>query len=110
MTRYCEEIGYGFPVEESSELGVWVDAIIERTSHGDVVRTSRKLEDSGNLHSNIVVDNSISIVADTFAISNFPYIKYAMFMGVRWTVTNIEVRRPRLILTLGEVYNGPTPP
>lgn len=109
MTRYFGEVGYGIAVENPPNSGVWKDTIFERVYRGDVVRNTRKLEGSGNLHDNVLVDNSISIVADTFATLNFRYIKYAMWMGVRWSVTNIEVRHPRLILSLGEVYNGPTP-
>jgi hypothetical protein len=35
-------------------------------------------------------------------------IRYVEWMGELWTVANVETQRPRLILTLGEVYNGPT--
>ena len=48
-------------------------------------------------------------MADSYAEENFFAIKYVRWMGARWVVTNVEVRRPRLILNLGEVYNGPTP-
>ena len=33
-------------------------------------------------------------------------MKYVEWMGTRWKVTNVVVQRPRLILTVGEVYNG----
>lgn len=52
--------------------------------------------------------NSISIVADKYANEHFFLIRYVMWEGVRWTVTNVEVRAPRLLLSIGSVYNGPT--
>jgi hypothetical protein len=30
-------------------------------------------------------------------------------MGTLWTLSNVEVQSPRLVLRLGGVYNGPTP-
>jgi hypothetical protein len=31
---------------------------------------------------------------------------YVEFMGAKWKISNVEVQYPRLILTIGEVYNG----
>ena len=55
---------------------------------------------------NINVANEISIVADPFANQNFHTMLYVEFMGTKWKITNVEVKRPRLTLTLGGVYNG----
>lgn len=60
------------------------------------------------LNSDITVTNSISIVADEFAIKHFFKIKYVEWAGEFWTVDNVEVQAPRLILSLGSVYNGST--
>jgi hypothetical protein len=53
--------------------------------------------------------NSISIVADAFAREQYFAIRYVEWAGVRWAVSDVEVQHPRLILRLGEVYNGLTP-
>ena len=60
------------------------------------------------LNNDISVGNSISIIADQHAIEHFFKIKYVRWAGVLWTVTSVEVQSPRLILSLGSVYNGPT--
>jgi hypothetical protein len=87
---------------------VWIDQITEMSYYGDVIRNTRKLTEGEQLNSDISVVNSISIVADEYAIEHFFLIKYIRWAGVLWTVTNVEVRSPRLILSLGSVYNGPT--
>lgn len=110
MARFYGEVGYGTPVEDPTGSGVWVDVITEFTYQGDVVRNTRQLETSdGKVNVDIIVSNSISIVADQYAIENFFNIKYVRWSGVLWTVSAVEVRSPRLILSLGSVYNGPTP-
>lgn len=113
MARYFGTIGYGEAVEtlndEEEGTGIWVDNIVEFSYYGDVLRNTRRLESNDQLNSDIVVGNSISIVADQYAIEHFFSIRYIRWEGVAWTVTNVEVQQPRLILTLGNVYNGPFP-
>lgn len=108
MARFFGEIGYGTSLETPPGSGKWVDAIIEHEYYGDVVRQVRNLNPDDKINEDITVSNSISIVADQYANENFLKIKYVRWSGVLWTVTSVEVRAPRLILSLGSVYNGPT--
>ena len=109
MTRFSGVVGYGSTIEEPSGSGIWVDDIVEYSYFGDVVRDTRKLEPGEHLNSEISVQNSISIVADAYANQHFFNIRYVELYGKKWTVTSVEVRSPRLILSIGEPYNGPVP-
>lgn len=109
MARFSGVIGYGETVESPSDSGEWVMQITEYPYSGDVLRSTRELEEGVDLNKNITVRNRISVVADEYANKHFFAIKYVMWQGVRWTVTNVEVQHPRLILSIGEVYNGPIP-
>jgi hypothetical protein len=109
MARFYGEVGYGESVETPPESGVWIDQITEFTYQGDVIRNTRQLDNLEKINEDVIVANSISIVADQYAIDNFINIKYVRWAGVLWTVSTVEVRSPRLILNLGSVYNGPTP-
>jgi hypothetical protein len=62
-----------------------------------------------DVNPDITTGNSIEIVADAYAFDNFHAIKYAELAGALWTVTDVEQKRPRLILRLGGVYNGSRP-
>lgn len=109
MNRFYGKVGYGESSEDPTGSGIWVDEITEQEYFGDVIRKARSLEQTEHLNPNISVGNSISIVADQYANANFSNIRYVFWNDVAWTVTEVEVRSPRLILTLGEVYNGPFP-
>lgn len=109
MARFFGEVGYGEPVELPPDSGIWVDEITEQSYFGDVIRNSLKVKDGENLNPDIGVNNSISIMANNYAIEHFFAIKYVRWEGVLWTVSTVEVKAPRLILYLGSVYNGPTP-
>lgn len=105
MAKFHGNIGYAMADVEASP-GVWEPEKIVREAYGDVLRNSRRLQASDTVVDNVIVSNEISIVADPFAQENFHSIVYVEFMGAKWKVTNIEVRYPRLVLTLGGVYNG----
>lgn len=107
MAKFYGRVGYGSTVE--AEPGVWVDDIIERLYYGDVIRNARNLNPGENLNADLSVQNSISIVADAYANDHFFAIRYVEWAGTLWTVSSVEVQSPRLLLRLGEVYNGPTP-
>lgn len=74
--------------------------------YGDLTHNTRRLQSAEQLNDNINVANEISIVADPFANENFHSMRYVEFMGAKWKVTSVEVQYPRLILTMGGVYNG----
>lgn len=97
-------IGFGETVE--TKPGVWEDKITQRAYFGDVTRNTRMLQSGGQVNDNINVSNLISVVADPYANQNFHSIRYVEFMGTKWKVSNVDVQYPRLILTVGGVYNG----
>lgn len=105
MAKYYDAIGY---VDKTVEVrpGVWEEQIIERPYTGDVIKNTRRLEGGDQVNDNLNVNNTISIVADAYAFQNFFAIRYAMWMGVKWKVKTVEVQSPRLLLTLGGVYNN----
>lgn len=106
MGKFYGKVGYGETVETSPDI--WEEQIVERAYYGDVLKNSRQWEKGEGLNDNLRINNSISVVADAYAYENFANIRYVEWMGAKWKVTNVEVHRPRLIFTLGGVYNGPT--
>lgn len=106
MAKFYGVIGYGETKETS--LGVWEEVITERNYYGDVLQFSRRWDSGENLNDNLNVSNRISIVADPFAYSNFHLMRYVVWQGAKWKITNIEVQYPRMILTIGGVYNEQT--
>ena len=107
MARFFGRVGYGQTVE--SAPGVFRDEITEREYYGDVVRNTRKLLEGENLNYDLTVGNSISIVADAYANQHFFAMRYVEWAGTLWSIQEVEVQSPRLILRLGGVYNGPKP-
>lgn len=104
MAKWYGKIG--FCVTKETEPGLWEEIITEKDYYGDLLSNYRRLQNSGNVNDDINIANKISIVSDPFAEQNFHAIKYAEFMCAKWKITDIEVQYPRLILTLGGLYNA----
>lgn len=106
MAKFYGIIGYGVTEESETKPGVWINKITERPVAGEIIKNTRKLDSSENLNNNISLSNQISIISDPYAVKNFQNIKYIDWMGTKWKVTTVDVQYPRLVLTLGGVYNG----
>lgn len=107
MAKWFGKIGYCSTVEV--EPGVWLDnEIIEREYYGELLKNpSRRYSSaSDQVNDNLTISNDISILADPFARDHFCDIRYVEVLGSKWKVDNVEIRYPRLILSLGGVYNG----
>lgn len=107
MRRFFGKVGYGIATETAPS--VWEDVITEVEYYGDVVRNTVQIDQSSEVNAQLKVGVSISILADEFANEHFHAIRYVEWAGTRWTVPSVDVQSPRLLLRLGEVYNGPTP-
>ena len=108
MTRFYGEVGYSLGTVELRP-GVSEEGIREQKLYGDVIRDTRRLE-GDKVNPDISTGNSISVMADAYFRENFHRIRYVKWAGVNWQVTEVEVQHPRLLLRLGGVYNGRTPP
>lgn len=105
MAKWCGTIGFIEHVQTTP--GVWDDKVTERKYYGDIIRNTRGWSTpTEGINDNLTLSNQVSVVSDSFAIEKFAFMKYAEIMGARWKITNIDIQYPRLILTIGGVYNG----
>ena len=104
MAKFYGNIGYAEQVEVRP--GVWDEQIVERPYYGDLMRNTNVNQSPTGVNPNINISNNISVVADLYATKNTQYMRYVEFMGAKWQITNIEIQYPRIILTVGGIYNG----
>lgn len=95
---------------EVSEKRAGVKSLVptEHMYSGDVLKRSIRYQSAESVNDNIGVQQQISIVADPYARNHVGSMRYVKWMGTAWKITDISVQYPRLILTLGGVYNGAT--
>lgn len=104
MAKYFGMLGYRELVETAP--GVEFPKIIERPYYGEVNRNLRRSQTSTeSVNDNFALSNEVSVLLDPYAQENFYNLQYITYMGAKWKVTNVEIRYPRLVLTLGGMYN-----
>lgn len=105
MAKWFGKVGYSETVETTP--GVWLPQDTVHEYYGDVKRDNTKWTgNSESTNDNLTVNVQISIVADPFAIEKFYSMKWIDYMGTKWKIVNVEPQFPRLLLTLGGVWNG----
>lgn len=107
MAKYHGKVG--FVTYPEVKPGINKETPDEREYFGDVIRNSKRWSKGEDVNPNLTVNNQISIVADQYARDNLFAIRYVSWMGTNWSISSVDVQYPRLILTIGDVYNGPTP-
>lgn len=104
MAKYYGSVGFAEQVE--TKPGVWKENITERPYLGDEIRNNRKLQPSGGVNDNINIAVNLSIVADPYANEHMYAMRYATYQGAKWKISEVEPQYPRLLLTLGGLWNG----
>lgn len=104
MAKYTGLVGY--VTQEESVPGVWAPVENPKVMKGDVIRQSSTSQDDGKVNSNISLNHRVSLLGDAYAFGNYFNIKWIQLDGRKWEVSSVEIQRPRLIITLGGLWNG----
>ena len=104
MSKFSGNIG--FAVTEETRPGIWEEQIVERRYFGEVTKNYRKWQNNQQVNKDFNISNIISILADPYIYKNIGHIKYVEWINNKWEVTDVEVSYPRMVLTVGGLYNG----
>lgn len=104
MAKFSGKIG--FRIDEETRPGVWKKNTVEKQYYGDVIRNVRNNQNSGKVNEDITISNEISIVSDSFLNEHYSTISYVVLNGIKWKVNSINIQYPRLVLSVGGLYNG----
>lgn len=107
MSRYSGKIGFAY--EDEVSPGEYEKIITEKQYYGDYYKVQRQNRSQESTNDKLVIENEISIVGDPFSTDHMMDIVYATFLGKRLKVTHVTADSPRILLNVGEVYNGPLP-
>ena len=106
MAKFRGVIGLVDDVETAPD--VWEQKAVERHYRGDFVKNSRRWSNTEYLNDDFTINNEISIVADSYLYKHMYAMRYVIFGGAAWKIESITVQRPRIIISIGGIYNGPT--
>lgn len=98
----------GFEVQRETRPSIYTPEIVERSYSGKVLKNYRRTDSGEGVNDDVNLNNEISILADVYARNHFQSIRYVKWYGAYWKVNAVTANPPRLKLTIGGVYNGPT--
>lgn len=107
MAKWYGNVGFMTTVESLEFSGTFTESITEKPYYGDIIRFNKRWASvSDKENDDLNINNQISILADPFATNHFHQIRYVEWMGTKFKATSVEVEYPRLIISLGGVYNA----
>lgn len=111
MPRFYGAVGYIETVKDDNSPDVWKEKPVEYFYKGELLKNFRNLTKSSEdqLNDDITFSNQISITANPYAFTHMADMRYVKWMGTAWKVIGVDASNyPRLILSIGGVYNGET--
>lgn len=104
MAKYSGKIGFGF--DREVRPGVFKPEIVEKNCYGDILQNTIRNDSAAQVNDNLNISNRFSIVSTAYVIENLNAIKYLEYLGAKWKVTSVSIQYPRLILSVGGVWNA----
>lgn len=101
--RFYGYVGYALQKEVSPND--WQDVLEEREAYGDVLENIRRWTETQYLNDDLRTQNRLSLVCTPFMLKNTSKMRYVRWLDTKWKVVSVQMKRPRLIVTLGGVYN-----
>lgn len=103
--KYYGKVGFATTVTPEGD-DVYGEEIETHVYMGDVIRHTYNMQPGDKLTKDVQVNMQISILADEFAVNFMHLIRFAEWRGIKWQVTAVDPQYPRILLSLGGVYNG----
>lgn len=107
MSVFYGPIGFVDSIETPEGSGIWEEIPSERMYRGQVVKNHRRWESGDQLNKNLNISNTISIIIDPYLSNHLNTIRYVKWLNAYWEITSVDVEYPRMVLSIGGVYNGP---
>lgn len=110
MAKYSGKLGLVYPDAETAP-GIWAPEKVEEVSvKGDTLNLSKSYSPSSqSINDDLTLSKRVSIIASSDLIADTASMRYLTYLGQRWKIVEIDFQRPRLIFTLGGIWNGRIP-
>lgn len=110
MSKFAGLVGY--VTQEESVPGVWTPVETLRRMKGDFIRKSstngngNHIADTGKINDDVTLNHRVSLIGDSYAFNNYLDLKWIQIGGRKLQITTVELQRPRVIVSVGGLWNG----
>jgi len=105
--RYSGVLG----IAQQTEVrpGIWEETVTEVPVLGTVRQRTEVLESADRILPGLGTNTSISVPARGVGPQDNSSIRYITYKGIPWQIQSIVDEPPRIVIYIGEKYNGPRP-
>lgn len=105
MPKEVIVLGFSTSAEVESAPGVWSRQATEQRYKADLLTYNKQFDSGAGVIDGVEFRNRYSIVMkdDKQLYADLKYVKIGQ---VKWKVTALEFLPPRIIITVGGIYNG----
>lgn len=104
MNQFVGVIGYANQVETSP--GIWRDQISEISVRGTILKNIRRWNEQESATDNLTLQSRFSVIAPPKLVATAATMRYITVDGHSWEVTSFEIEHPRIVISIGGIYNG----
>ena len=105
--RYSGKLGMSQQTEVRP--GIYEDVITEVPVLGTVNQVTSVLDGGDRVLPDYSTTTNIEVPARSVGERDNSDIRYITYKGKRWQIASIVEQPPKIVIYIGEVYNGPTP-
>jgi hypothetical protein len=103
MARWAGKLGFVAPAVQTA-TGVYTEPVTEISYKGDIVRESRGVTRNNLPNPDVYIRMAISVIPGKVLRENIASLRYAEYLGQKWSVTSCEVQGQKFVLNLGDLY------
>lgn len=107
MARFSGIVGFVESVETAPSI--FEDEVTEVKCSGNFLDNTQLWKQSEGLNDDVDITARISVVISPDLLDKFYLMRYVHMYGQRWEIKKSIQKRPRVIISVGGLYNGPTP-
>lgn len=108
MGRFCGMIGFLSTDENPDRPFIHSPAFVEKKYYGDFLSKGWKTDNGDGANDKLKLETRVSVIANSFMKQNLGYMKYVIIDGFKWSISSVELQHPRVIFTVGGLYNDET--
>lgn len=105
MSKWHGIIGFSTQERSSDHPSVVKNKLVEKPYYGEMDAYAKRWQNGTGTIDDLNVTAQLSVIMDQYLTQHIGEISYISWYGQKWKVTSVQPGHPRMIISIGGVYN-----